>query len=122
MKICVPANGRCLIISSLFFVQPPHPCTLASWLAWQEMASSLPRKSLLSPSGSRPINADKIMPFKTPSEGDPLLGRGSSPVDTFHLAYLIFFLHGVGHLLPWNFFITAQLVRPFKQLYTNPLC
>ena len=25
--------------------------------------------------------------------------------------YCIFFLHGVGHLLPWNFFTTAQLVR-----------
>ena len=27
------------------------------------------------------------------------------------LAYCIFFLHGIGHLLPWNFFTTAQQVR-----------
>lgn len=32
------------------------------------------------------------------------------PKDTFLIAYFILFLHGVGHLAPWNFFITATAV------------
>ena len=32
------------------------------------------------------------------------------PKDTFLVAYFIFFLHGIGHLAPWNFFITATAV------------
>ena len=79
------------------------------------MASPLPRKSPLFSSSkstdNRPLNADDIVPIKAPSERDPLLGRGRGPGDTCRLAYCIFFLHGIGHLLPWNFFITAQQVR-----------
>lgn len=71
-----------------------------------EMASALPRKT---PTSGRPLHADKIMRFKAPSERDPLLGNGA-PEDRCRLAYVIFFLHGIGHLLPWNFFITAQPV------------
>lgn len=33
------------------------------------------------------------------------------PKDKFLIAYFIFFLHGIGHLAPWNFFITATAVR-----------
>ena len=45
------------------------------------------------------------------SESSPLLSTSNfDPVDTCHLAYIIFYLHGVGHLLPWNFFITATQV------------
>ena len=63
-------------------------------------------------SKEKPIHADNILPFKERTERDSLLGpRPSAPADTCRLAYCIFFLHGVGHLLPWNFFITAQLVR-----------
>lgn len=44
-------------------------------------------------------------------ERSPLIGYGSDdPKDSCHLAYIIFYLHGIGHLLPWNFFITATQV------------
>ena len=45
------------------------------------------------------------------SERSPMLYGSSEPKDTCHLAYIIFYLHGIGHLLPWNFFITATLVK-----------
>lgn len=84
--------------------------TFLAELSWHTavadvMASAVPRKT---PAGGRSLNADKIMPFKTPSERDPLLS--SVPEDRCRLAYVIFFVHGIGHLLPWNFFITAQPV------------
>ena len=70
-------------------------------------------------SRDKPLHADNILPFKERTERDSLLGpRPSAPADTCRLAYCIFFLHGVGHLLPWNFFITAQLVRTASVLYT----
>lgn len=31
-----------------------------------------------------------------------------SPDDLYNLVYVIFFLMGIGSLLPWNFFITAR--------------
>lgn len=31
-----------------------------------------------------------------------------SPEDSYRLVYFIFFLMGIGSLLPWNFFITAR--------------
>ena len=47
-------------------------------------------------------------------ENQPLLfGRGPSkspPSDMCFATYLIFYIYGVGHLLPWNFFITANKV------------
>ena len=47
------------------------------------------------------------------SERSPLLLRPSEikePKDTCHLTYMIFYLHGIGNILPWNFFITATQV------------
>ncbi|XP_031256665.1 equilibrative nucleotide transporter 1-like [Pistacia vera] len=37
------------------------------------------------------------------------------PKDTFHLGYIIYFVLGIGYLLPWNAFITA--VDYFSYLY-----
>lgn len=52
---------------------------------------------------------------------EPLLedavGSGYSlqkPRDRWHGAYLIFFLLGIGSLLPWNFFITAKHYWRYK--------
>ncbi|KAM4598838.1 equilibrative nucleoside transporter 3-like [Fundulus diaphanus] len=37
-----------------------------------------------------------------------------SPEDSYNLVYLIFFLMGIGSLLPWNFFITAKHYWVYK--------
>ncbi|XP_019850795.1 PREDICTED: equilibrative nucleoside transporter 1-like [Amphimedon queenslandica] len=41
-------------------------------------------------------------------EKDPLLQKERIPKDVFYLTYIILFIHGIGHLLPWNMFITAH--------------
>lgn len=33
-----------------------------------------------------------------------------TPVDKYNLVYMTFLLHGIGVLMPWNMFITAQSV------------
>ncbi|NXA36678.1 S29A3 protein, partial [Eudromia elegans] len=52
---------------------------------------------------------------------EPLLEEPSAdarslpnPGDRFHGAYAIFFILGIGSLLPWNFFITAKQYWAFK--------
>ncbi|KAL5759795.1 hypothetical protein ACOSP7_018304 [Xanthoceras sorbifolium] len=54
------------------------------------------------------------------SESSLLLAAASPqkpPEDTFHLAYIIYFILGLGFLLPWNAFITA--VDYFSYLYPD---
>lgn len=46
---------------------------------------------------------------------DPVGSRSQQkPNDRWHGAYLIFFLLGIGSLLPWNFFITAKHYWRYK--------
>ncbi|CAL0329414.1 unnamed protein product [Lupinus luteus] len=55
-----------------------------------------------------------------PEHGDlesSLLRSSSIPEDKYHLAYIIYFIIGLGYLLPWNIFINA--VDYFSYLYPD---
>ncbi|NXD63841.1 S29A3 protein, partial [Eolophus roseicapillus] len=61
-------------------------------------------------------HASTMHPDEEPLTEDPLLSRYSQqkPSDRLHGAYVIFFLLGIGSLLPWNFFITAKHYWMYK--------
>ena len=69
--------------------------------------------------GNRKMKAKVGNGVDSTSEVSPLLGTAVTtgtqarrpPSDLCFTTYLIFGLMGVGHLLPWNFFITAHSVR-----------
>uniref|UniRef100_A0A671PJW7 Equilibrative nucleoside transporter 3-like n=1 Tax=Sinocyclocheilus anshuiensis TaxID=1608454 RepID=A0A671PJW7_9TELE len=50
------------------------------------------------------------------SEGEPAgpLAARHCPEDSYNLVYIIFFLMGIGSLLPWNVFITAKQYWLYK--------
>ncbi|KAI3775005.1 hypothetical protein L1987_49573 [Smallanthus sonchifolius] len=50
-----------------------------------------------------------------PAEMDVIQSNEEEPKDTYHLAYMIYFLLGAGYLIQWNAFITA--VDYFEYLY-----
>ncbi len=73
--------------------------------------------------GSKKIPYDKLRSLQGPNsiESVPLIPRvppakSEPPPDRCMFTYMIFFLHGIGHLLPWNFFITANMVGEFTFL------
>nr|XP_043637100.1 equilibrative nucleotide transporter 1 [Erigeron canadensis] len=53
----------------------------------------------------------------TESPSHTLLPKTKTPKDTYHLAYIIYFILGTGYLIPWNAFITA--VDYFSYLYPD---
>ncbi|KAJ7428796.1 equilibrative nucleoside transporter 3-like protein [Willisornis vidua] len=59
--------------------------------------------------GSFPLDQEPLLE-------EPLGSRYSrpKPSDRLHGAYVIFFLLGIGSLLPWNFFITAKHYWMYK--------
>ncbi|NWT13310.1 S29A3 protein, partial [Vireo altiloquus] len=60
--------------------------------------------------------AGSFTPDQEPLLDDPVGSRFSQqkPSDRWHGAYVIFFLLGIGSLLPWNFFITAKHYWRYK--------
>ncbi|NXS53799.1 S29A3 protein, partial [Brachypteracias leptosomus] len=60
--------------------------------------------------------ADSFPPDQEPLIKEPSVNRYSrqKPADRLHGAYIIFFLLGIGSLLPWNFFITAKHYWRYK--------
>ncbi|XP_054238498.1 equilibrative nucleoside transporter 3 [Indicator indicator] len=60
--------------------------------------------------------ASSISPDEEPLIEEPSVNRYSQqrPSDRLHGAYVIFFLLGIGSLLPWNFFITAKHYWMYK--------
>ncbi|NXN93919.1 S29A3 protein, partial [Rhinopomastus cyanomelas] len=61
-------------------------------------------------------DSSSFLPDEEPLLEEPSVNRCGQPKpsDHFHGAYMIFFLLGIGSLLPWNFFITAKHYWMYK--------
>ncbi|XP_071605091.1 equilibrative nucleoside transporter 3 isoform X2 [Heliangelus exortis] len=71
--------------------------------------------ALLRPGTMHPA-ASSVLPDEEPLLKEPSVNRYNQqkPRDRFHGAYIIFFLLGIGSLLPWNFFIMAKHYWMYK--------
>jgi len=58
-----------------------------------------------------PASSTTALPFTDPDE---LSSSINAPEDKGHAIYIIFFIQGIGMLLPWNFFITAKSYFSYK--------
>ncbi|NWX92288.1 S29A3 protein, partial [Nothoprocta ornata] len=65
--------------------------------------------SMQPPAPSSPLEEEPLL-----EEPSPDAWSGPKPGDRLNGAYIIFFILGIGSLLPWNFFITAKQYWAFK--------
>ncbi|PAA91711.1 hypothetical protein BOX15_Mlig032273g1 [Macrostomum lignano] len=56
---------------------------------------------------------------KVLDDDKPLEVGGSAPNDAYYTVFIVFALHGIGILLPWNMFINAHSYFVDYKLYTN---
>ncbi|XP_006630614.2 equilibrative nucleoside transporter 3 [Lepisosteus oculatus] len=68
--------------------------------------------SYLNAAESLDDDQDPLLPSE--AEASPRFPGTQRPHDSYNLVYAIFFLLGVGSLLPWNFFITAKHYWVYK--------
>lgn len=64
-------------------------------------------------------NLNQIQPTMESEEQDSLLPQSRTrsqepPIDRFNAVFVVFYFIGIGSLLPWNFFITANKYFQFK--------
>ena len=69
----------------------------------------LKMKTKIGSNGVESVSEEAAPLMRSAHVNSPIRNR-QPPSDLCHATYFIFFLMGVGHLLPWNFFITAQNV------------